>query len=456
MDRFAREMIRPDNPHRNVALIALLVLFSTIPLSAVIVFSTLSLRGTKSLAAEPTIDVSAGAIQKVHVAGVPHTDINSNFKSTYDANSFFPIGIYNPTLCQVVKTLSWTPVAGYSGEYRIQVNYGSSRGAGTYLLADINIGTGSVNKTVGNLPPSSALHYTILRNDNKSVVVEGNFTSDACTSAPDDNNLNSIKNAGFNLAILEKNVYPDASYLAKSQESGVKLLLDMRDRPNNTFANLKDNTNVFGFYVGDDDLARARAANTDADGGNDVDVNAIYNGIADYALSLDTQTTKTIIAAEPDVESSAGPTWLNWYNQFDAVGNVSFHYNYPKSSSPLFPWQSIKTVADTVAHQVQVNGSNRPSWFIAQAINLKWVIPLEFPAANEARAMQFAAIIHGATGIFDFSYDGWFRRQPKGNPAPENQNDINWWDRHAGVKALPPVSYPGGDKWAYLLLLKTK
>ncbi|MEK7581381.1 MAG: dockerin type I repeat-containing protein [Patescibacteria group bacterium] len=395
----------------------------------------------------PNIDITAEAVQKVHQIAVPHTDAAGNFKNTYDASSFLPLGIYNPTLCQVTKTLAWTPQGGYSGDYRIKVNYGSSRAAGTYLIADINVGNVTSGE-VGNLPPSSSLYYSIWLNGTSTVIAENPFTSDVCANVVEDQNLQKLAIAGFNLAILEKNVYPDSNVLARAQSSGVKLILDMRDRPNEIFASLKDNTNVFGFYVGDDDLARAKALNTDSDPNNNVDVNAIYNNLKTYSDSLESQTQKVVLEAEPNI-STSDAQWVPWYSLFDNTGNVSFHYQYPKSSSPIFPWTSLVEVADTVSHQVQLNGDTRPSWFIEQAINLKWVIPLEFPTPPESRAMAYTAIIHGATGLFQFSHDGWLRRQPKGSPAPANQNDINWWDRHAGIKGNTPVSYPGGDKWAY-------
>ncbi len=435
-----------QHPHRFVAFAGLFVIFLTIPLSAVVVLSTLQKNGTGARAAA-TIDITNGAVQTVHQTAVPHTDLAGNLKTNYDSNSFLPVGIYNPTLCQVTKSLSWTAQPGYAGEYRIKVNYGSNRSTGTYLLADINIGT-TASGVVGNLPPNTSLYYSVWLNGTSTVIAEQGFLSDACSSPGEDQNLQNISSAGFNTAILEKNVYPDTNVLGKAQASGVKLILDMRDHPNGTFASLKDNSNVLGFYVGDDDLARAKYYNTDADPNNNVDVNSVYNSLKTYADSLDIQTQKVVLEAEPDI-SSSDATWWPWYQQFDRVGNVSFHYNYPKSNSPFFPWRSISSVADTVKEQIQNNGSNRPSWFIAQAINLKWVIPLEFPTAAENRAMVYTALVHGATGVFQFSHDGWLRRQPKGNPAPANQNDINWYDRHAGIKKTTPVSYPGGDKWAY-------
>ncbi len=407
-----------------------------------VVYLVIHLNHPKSQAAGgvPNIDITSEAVQKAHQTAVPHTDAAGNFKNTYDANSFLPLGIYDPTLCQVTKTLTWSAQSGYAGDYRIKVNYGSGRAAGTYLIADINVGNVTTHD-VGNLPPASALYYSIWLNGTTTVITEGPFMSDTCSNAAEDQNLQKVATAGFNLAILEKNVYPDSSVISHAQSSGVKLILDMRDRPSDTFAALKDNANIFGFYIDDDGLAQAKATNSDP--------GPVYNSIKAYSDSLASLSNKVILGAEPDV-SPTDTTYWPWYLQFDKIGKASFHYQYPKSSSPLFPWISIVGVADTVSHQMQANGDTRPSWFIEQAINLKWVIPLEFPTPAESRAMAYTAIIHGATGLFQFSHDGWFRRQPKGNPAPQNQGDIIWWDRHVGIKGNTPVSYPGGDKWAYL------
>lgn len=433
-----------EQPHRASAVIALFFMFLTVPLSAaVVVFSILGL-DDNARAGDPTIDITAEAVQAVHQSQVPHTDINGNLKQTYGVDSFMPIGIYNPTLCQVTYSQSWgaptNPPAAWNGEYRFKVHYGSSRGDGTYTLADINVGT-AVSGTVGNLPPNTNLYYSIWLNGTSDVVKEGSFTSTACLTSVDDDNFKKIGEAGYNTAILEKNIFPDSSVLDKANSANIKLILDMRDRQNGTFSSLKDNSNIAGFYVGDDDLARIKFYNQDP--------TAVYSGLKTFADGMDSQTSKVVIAAEPDIKSSESAAWQDWYRKFDVIGNVSFHYNYPKSNSPLIPWRSISDVADTVKHQVSVNGSNRPSWFIAQAINLKWVIPLEFPTAAENRAMVYTALVHGATGIFQFSHDGWLRRQPKGSPAPENQNDINWYDRHAGIKKTTPTYYEGGDKWNY-------
>jgi hypothetical protein len=427
-----------EHPQRFAALGAFLVLFLTVPLSFLIVFIILGKHVSPS-GAVATIDITSGAVQTVHQNGVPHTDIAGNFKSTFDSNSYLPIGIYNPTICQVSKQITWTAPVGYVGEYRVRVNYGSSRAAGTYLLADINTGS-STTATVGNLPPNSSLYYSVWKQGTTEVVAEQPFVSSACITIADDQNMQKIASAGFNTAILEKNIYPDTNVLQKAKDANLKLLLDLRDKPSNTFLNLKDDPTVAGFYVGDDDLARVKATSGD--------VTAVYNNLKTFADSIDGQTQKVVLGAEPDI-SPSDPLWWPWYQQFDKVGNVSFHYNYPKSNSALFPWQTISGVADTVKHQVLNNGDTRPSWFIKQAINLKWVIPLEFPTAQENKAMAYTALIHGATGLFDFSYDGWFRRQPKGNPDPANINKIEWYDRHAGIKDVTPASYPGGDNGAY-------
>lgn len=444
MDHFLQPL-NLNNKKHLLSIVGTVFVFLAIPLT---VFVAINIRDNRSKAATPGIDISTGAIQTVHQTAVPHTDVAGNFRNSFDSSvSFFPIGIYNPTLCQVTQNLSWTAPLGYSGEYRIKVNYGSSRVAGTYLLADINVGL-ATSATVGNLPPNTLLYYSVWKQGTSQVVEEKPFTSTTCTNVAEDQNLQNVSSAGFNTAILEKNIYPDTNVINKAQSSGLKLLLDMRDHPTGTFSNLKNNSSILGFYVGDDDLARAKYANTDSDPNNNVDVNSVYTNLKSYSDSLDTLTQKVVLEAEPGVPTNDA-AWWPWYQKFDSVGNVSFHYNYPKSSSPFIPWRSVSDVADTVKQQIQNNGSARPSWFIAQAINLKWVIPLEFPTASENRAMVYTALVHGATGIFQFSHDGWLRRQPKGSPAPANQGDINWYDRHAGIKKTTPVSYPGGDKWAY-------
>ena len=84
-------------PHRLAAFMALAVLFSVVPLSAVVVYETIIIGRSQSSAANPSIDITAGAVQTVYQNGVPHTDSKGNLRTTFGPDSFFPNGIYYPS-----------------------------------------------------------------------------------------------------------------------------------------------------------------------------------------------------------------------------------------------------------------------------------------------------------------------------------------------------------------------
>ncbi len=96
--------------------------------------------------------------------------------------------------------------------------------------------------------------------------------------------------------------------------------------------------------------------------------------------------------------------WHRWLTQPD----IHMHFNYP-FMRPLGPVRDIERVALSVSRAVRFTDQRKPIWFIAQAFEdpvREWYMP----SGDQLRAMVFAAIIHGASGIVYFGYDSYATR----------------------------------------------
>lgn len=96
--------------------------------------------------------------------------------------------------------------------------------------------------------------------------------------------------------------------------------------------------------------------------------------------------------------------WRQWATQ----GDVSMHFNYPFARQ-FAPVRDIERVALSVSRAVALNRQRKPVWFVAQAFagTKGWTLP----EAHELRAMVYAALIHGATGIVFFGLDSPVMRE---------------------------------------------
>lgn len=143
----------------------------------------------------------------------------------------------------------------------------------------------------------------------------------------------------------------------------------------------------------------------------------IRNWDPDWAKRLDAfQRRKAALQAQdpdravfpidgPFIDPPRRERWLAWND----AGDISAHWNYPVRNSTLASLGGRRGIPETVATAVSLNGERKPHWLVVQAFSsdrLGW----RMPSAREIRAMVYAGLIHGATGIFYFSLDSFATR----------------------------------------------
>ena len=99
-------------------------------------------------------------------------------------------------------------------------------------------------------------------------------------------------------------------------------------------------------------------------------------------------------------------TWLAWAR----AGDISSHFNYPLLSGVSFATlDTERGIPRSVALAVAANAELKPVLVLLQAFagpRQGW----RMPAPHELRAMAYAALIHGATGLVFFGYDSFVMR----------------------------------------------
>lgn len=133
-----------------------------------------------------------------------------------------------------------------------------------------------------------------------------------------------------------------------------------------------------------------------------------------------------------DVPPGHGPGDARW-DAWNSAAAISAHFNYPLRARPLRSLGEPGGIADSVARAVALNGGRKPVWFVVQAFANPpnaW----RLPTAHELRAMTYAALVHGATGIFVFAFDSFATRDgqvlgiapdppPDYGPTPDYDGD---------------------------------
>lgn len=97
--------------------------------------------------------------------------------------------------------------------------------------------------------------------------------------------------------------------------------------------------------------------------------------------------------------------WVAWNN----AGDVSAHWNYPLTGRTTDTVTGRRGVPETVATAVEVVSGRKPVWLVVQAFASP-VWDWRMPSEAELRAIVYAGIVHGATGIIYFAYDSFVTR----------------------------------------------
>lgn len=126
----------------------------------------------------------------------------------------------------------------------------------------------------------------------------------------------------------------------------------------------------------------------------------------------------------PSVSDARLDGWLTWRR----AGDVTSFWNYPIAGEQSPSIGGRFGVGDTVSLAVAATEARKPLWFVAQAFEgpvyrFDW----RMPTPAQARAMAYAAMIHGATGLIWFSHDSFVTRNGAVigiSPAPRTDYNL--------------------------------
>ena len=107
----------------------------------------------------------------------------------------------------------------------------------------------------------------------------------------------------------------------------------------------------------------------------------------------------------PSISPPRTALWLEWAR----AGDVAAFWKYPYMAPPVDSLSGPRGVPEVTRRAVHATGQAKPVWYVAQAMAsplLDWYMPSD----AEARAMIYAGLIHGATGIVWFAFDSYVTR----------------------------------------------
>lgn len=119
--------------------------------------------------------------------------------------------------------------------------------------------------------------------------------------------------------------------------------------------------------------------------------------------SVDSRTPIIVLDGPPTETNRAH--WDVW----NRSGDIASHFNYPVTVARKRPYGPVERVAETTAIARELVDGERPLWMVLQAFggaDRGW----HMPRPETVRAMAYAAIVHGATGLIYFALDSFVTR----------------------------------------------
>ena len=165
----------------------------------------------------------------------------------------------------------------------------------------------------------------------------------------------------------------------------------------------------------------------------------------DTIRRIDTETPILVLDGPPTAANRA--RWDRW----NLAGDISSHFNYPVTVKRLRDYGPVERVAETTTIARKLVDQRRPLWMTLQAFGGEargW----RKPSPKTVRAMSYAAIVHGATGLIYFAYDSFVTRDDGIlgiSPSPERDYRVKT-DYNADGK--PPLIASDADRnWSRAL-----
>lgn len=103
------------------------------------------------------------------------------------------------------------------------------------------------------------------------------------------------------------------------------------------------------------------------------------------------------------------PPYRNAWLAYAEAGDLICFWKYPFFKPPVRTMAGPRGLPEVTSLAVQTAREQKPIWYVAQAFRSPindWFMPSD----RQARAMVYAGLIHGATGIVWFTHDGYVSR----------------------------------------------
>lgn len=220
--------------------------------------------------------------------------------------------------------------------------------------------------------------------------------------------------AGFNSVFPWRDQNFDA-VLAAARANGLQLVV--RDPTDAELARLAGDPVVLGYDLDHEPTVHARAET------------------ALWRLEAFHDRRAAVRALDPrrpvfTVDSPAiTPPYRNSWLTYAEAGDLVCFWKYPFFNAPVRTMTGPRGLPEVTALAAQTAREKKPVWYVAQAFSSpvnNWFMP----GGAQARAMVYAGLIHGATGIVWFTHDSYTSRDGRViGASPDPKPDYKGPDR---------------------------
>ena len=195
--------------------------------------------------------------------------------------------------------------------------------------------------------------------------------------------------------------YDTAEQLADAERYGLQLML-MQKPGAERILEIKDHPNLLGIVWQDEPILQPG------------DQGEMFRKFVEYREMVN-RVAPDIPVFVNNCSWISHPDWVKW----NTAGDVSCHDNYPIwPVTRSLAFGSFGTtpngIPQSMSLAVSSNGESKPVWLVVGAFesicNPTSQYPFRFPTPMQLRAMVYAGLTHGATGLCYFIWDSWVSR----------------------------------------------
>ena len=314
---------------------------------------------------------SPAAVQTVYqTKPVPHTDRNGRPLSEFDNDrSFLPLALYDP---QVSKALPFC----------------------LYLLC-----------LALNLNPFGCTQLPCANTTGANVA-----KGQVCL--PDGFNASLFSLANFT-AVCPYSAYEMDMYMDGFAAAGLQVIREHPQVPIEV-QKYRDHPNILGWYLEEEATGNYWNASDPTQQSEEKHFDA-YVALTKEIKAIDPTYPVFMMDGSTDGATQLTPPTNAWWRRWNTYGDVSSHDQYPFDGRSLwlaelngqFPGGNGGRLPQSVKTAVSDINASKPLWVCLQAFeSAGWIMP----TPRQLRGQIYAALIHGATGVFYFQFDSIMSR----------------------------------------------